>query len=108
MPSLSELDALFDILPELPPPLPRQRHQVIDESPPERYMFIPILISATQACCQRLFPCVFSPRALEVRKPNPFVALKSGKKNVVIAAVDAGSISFFRFNQGAFSEWPMT
>jgi len=42
-----------------------------------------------------------------VRRPNPFMALKAGKKIVVIAVVDAGSISFFRFGQGAFTEWPM-
>ncbi|KAF8551274.1 hypothetical protein OG21DRAFT_1467540 [Imleria badia] len=40
-------------------------------------------------------------------KPNPFLALKTGKKTIVIAAVDAGSISFFRFGQGIFEEWPM-
>jgi len=35
------------------------------------------------------------------------MVLKAGKKNVVVAAVDAGSISFFRFGQGAFEELPM-
>lgn len=40
-------------------------------------------------------------------KPNPFLALKTGKKTIVIAAVDAGNISFFRFGQGVFEEWPM-
>ena len=40
-------------------------------------------------------------------KPNPFLALKTGKKVIVIAAVDAGSISFFKFGQGVFEEWPM-
>lgn len=40
-------------------------------------------------------------------KLNPFLALKTGKKTIVIAAVDAGSISFFRFGQGVFEEWPM-
>lgn len=40
-------------------------------------------------------------------KPNPFLVLKTGKKTVVIAAVDGGNISFFRFGQGAFEEWPM-
>ncbi|KAK0476599.1 tRNA-splicing endonuclease subunit sen54 N-term-domain-containing protein [Armillaria novae-zelandiae] len=41
------------------------------------------------------------------RRPNPFVALRAGKKTVVIAAVDSGNISFFRFMQGAFMDWPM-
>lgn len=40
-------------------------------------------------------------------KPNPFLALKTGKKTVVMAAIDAGNISFFRFGQGVFEEWPM-
>ena len=40
-------------------------------------------------------------------KPNPFLALKTGKKVIVIAAVDSGSISFFKFGQGVFEEWPM-
>jgi len=40
-------------------------------------------------------------------KLNPFLALKTGKKTIVIAAVDAGSISFFKFGQGVFEEWPM-
>jgi len=35
------------------------------------------------------------------------MVLKSGKKQVVVAAVDAGSISFYRFVQGAFEELPM-
>ncbi|KAG1824181.1 tRNA-splicing endonuclease subunit sen54 N-term-domain-containing protein [Suillus variegatus] len=39
-------------------------------------------------------------------RPHPFAALKAGKKNIVIAAVDSGNISFFRFSQGAFEEWP--
>jgi len=48
-----------------------------------------------------------SQRTKRTLKPNPFLALKTGKKTIVIAAVDAGSISFFRFGQGVFEEWPM-
>jgi len=33
------------------------------------------------------------------------MAIKAGKKTVVVAVVDAGSTSFFRFGQGAFEEW---
>ncbi|PFH45425.1 hypothetical protein AMATHDRAFT_88815 [Amanita thiersii Skay4041] len=40
-------------------------------------------------------------------KPNPFPVLKMGKKIIIIAAVDSGNISFFRFGQGSFEEWPM-
>lgn len=39
---------------------------------------------------------------------NPFPSLKTGKKMVVVAVVDAGTISFFRFGQGVFTEWPMS
>jgi tRNA-splicing endonuclease subunit Sen54 len=35
------------------------------------------------------------------------MALKQGKKMIVVAAVDAGNISFYRFGQGAFEEWTM-
>jgi tRNA-splicing endonuclease subunit Sen54 len=40
-------------------------------------------------------------------KVNPFMALRQGNKSVVIAVMDAGTVSFFRFGQGAFEEWPM-
>jgi len=35
------------------------------------------------------------------------MALRQGKKVVVIAVVDAGSVSFFRLGEGVFAEWPM-
>jgi tRNA-splicing endonuclease subunit Sen54 len=35
------------------------------------------------------------------------MALRQGNKSVVIAVVDAGTMSFFKFGQGAFEEWPM-
>ena len=41
------------------------------------------------------------------RRPHPMAAIKQGKKVAIIAVVDAGSPSFFRFGQGEFSEWPM-
>jgi tRNA-splicing endonuclease subunit Sen54 len=60
---------------------------------------------------QRLFYAKLdhsSSRSSTIVKPNPFVALKTGKKAIIIAAVDMGNISFFKFGQGEFSEWPMT
>jgi tRNA-splicing endonuclease subunit Sen54 len=33
------------------------------------------------------------------------MAIKAGKKTVIVAVVDAGSTGFFRFGQGAFEEW---
>ncbi|KAK7031218.1 tRNA-splicing endonuclease subunit sen54 [Paramarasmius palmivorus] len=41
------------------------------------------------------------------RGPNPFSALRAGKKTVVVAVVDAGNVGFFRFAQGEWGEWPM-
>lgn len=41
------------------------------------------------------------------RRPHPMAAIKQGKKVAIIAVVDAGSPSFFRFGQGEFAEWPM-
>ncbi|KAF8603085.1 hypothetical protein BDV93DRAFT_473781 [Ceratobasidium sp. AG-I] len=40
-------------------------------------------------------------------KPNPFVHLKSGRKSVIVAAVDGTMISFLRFGEGDFTSWPM-
>lgn len=111
MPSLYELTALFDILPEIPPPEPRRRHQIPKKTsaePSEKGPSSASLPVVQQPLMRRLFPWAFRAELLPVRKPNPFVLLKSGKKNVVVAAVDAGSISFYRFGQGGFEELPMT
>jgi tRNA-splicing endonuclease subunit Sen54 len=119
MPTLQELTDLFDVLPEVPLPPPRQRRQLPGASnvtaainpvqPP-----IPEISSqnAQPTLIRRLFPWIFSTAPLAnlpppKRKPNPFVALKTGKKIIVIAVVDASSTSFFRFGQGEFTEWPM-
>jgi tRNA-splicing endonuclease subunit Sen54 len=40
-------------------------------------------------------------------RPNPFAVLKVGKKAAIVAVVDSGSISFFKFGQGVFPDWPM-
>ncbi|KZT65818.1 hypothetical protein DAEQUDRAFT_730993 [Daedalea quercina L-15889] len=112
MPTLTELAALFGALPELPPPLPRKRqsfaqHKADATAPP------PASTSQTthppSSLVQRLFPWAFPSRASPepVRNANPFLSLKTGKKMVVIAAVDAGMTSFFRFGEGVFTEWPM-
>jgi len=108
MPSLFELTALFDILPELPLPQPRQRRPHIGTVTSN----VPVVVRPVPApvnewsLLRRLFPWAFRPDPKATRKPNPFAALKACKKNIIIAAVDAGSISFFRFGQGAFEEWP--
>jgi len=56
---------------------------------------------------QRLFHTIFGSSPFErppQQKPHPFAVLKQGKKMIVVAAVDHGNISFFRFSQGAFEE----
>lgn len=40
-------------------------------------------------------------------KPQPFAAIRAGHKNVIIGVVDAGTVSFYRFGEGCFDEWPM-
>ncbi|KDR82508.1 hypothetical protein GALMADRAFT_237839 [Galerina marginata CBS 339.88] len=114
MPTLQELTDLFDVLPEVPLPPPRQKRPIPGATPS-----IPTAVAAQLnsdplpelSLLQKFFPWFFpSPPTVASpppRKPNPFLALKTGKKVIIIAAVDAGSISFFRFGQGEFTEWPM-
>ena len=118
MPSLQELTDIFDVLPEVPLPPPRQRRQIPGApitTATLKHVQPPMLEMSSQNAqptlfC-RLFPWIFSmpPTNLSLpgRKPNPFVALKTGKKVIIIAVVDASSTSFFRFGQGEFTEWPM-
>jgi tRNA-splicing endonuclease subunit Sen54 len=116
MPTLQELSDLFGVLPELPLPLPRQKRPANNaqeqSKPNEQAKAVPPAPSSTtteQSFLRRLFPWAF-PTTLQTTKGpkvNPFMALKSGKKMIIIAAVDSGNISFFKFSEGAFSEWPM-
>lgn len=118
MPTLQELTDLFDVLPEVPLPPPRQRRQLPVASNTTAALkpvqpLMPEISSqnAQPTLIRRFFPWIFSAPPANLsspkRKPNPFVALKTGKKIIVIAVVDASSTSFFRFGQGEFTEWPM-
>ncbi|KAF8195394.1 tRNA-splicing endonuclease subunit sen54 N-term-domain-containing protein [Pholiota molesta] len=121
MPSLQELTDLFDILPEAPLPAPRQKRPqstIGSELPVAPQVQMPSTkigesSGSDKSFIRRTFPWFFpsSPSTLAsstpVRRPNPFVALKTGKKIVIVAAVDSGNTSFFRFGQGEFTEWPM-
>ncbi|EGO19318.1 hypothetical protein SERLADRAFT_479745 [Serpula lacrymans var. lacrymans S7.9] len=117
MPSLHELTALFDVLPETPPPLPRQRGVPSAKPPninaPASNSPLAPTLQPPSLSLRRMFrwmlPSTPAPPSVSTQqqKPNPFAALKAGKRSAVIAAVDAGNISFFRFSQGAFEEWPM-
>ncbi|TFK27574.1 hypothetical protein FA15DRAFT_635476 [Coprinopsis marcescibilis] len=118
MPTLRELTDLFDVSPELPPPVPRQRYNPTQQAsklapPPAPVPQAPPAQVTEPTFVKRVFPWFFpAPQKVgalttPTRPPNPFMMLKSGKKMVVIAAVDSGSTSFFRVSQGAFEEWPM-
>ncbi|KAJ6594127.1 tRNA-splicing endonuclease subunit sen54 N-term-domain-containing protein [Mycena capillaripes] len=107
MPTLRELTDLFDISPEMPPPLPRQRRPVKGAaSPPPRTT--PVPSPPPLSLSQRILHWFRPPppaSTTPARRPHPFMAIKAGKKTVIVAVVDAGSTSFFRFGQGAFEEW---
>ncbi|KAI0647909.1 tRNA-splicing endonuclease subunit sen54 N-term-domain-containing protein [Trametes meyenii] len=116
MPTISELTALFGELPVLPPPTPRKRISFAQQKlatadksssqPSPKSLQVLKLTFAARILAwvwPRSAPTTNSP----ARPPNPFPSLKMGNKTVVIAAVDAGTISFFRFGQGVFNEWPM-
>lgn len=122
MPTIAELTALFGELPELPPPVPRKRMSFAQQ---KQAAASP---SAAQTAKQPASsPLVAQPSVARrwlrwlwptedcddkaktpTRPTNPFPSLKTGKKMVVVAAVDAGTISFFRFGQGVFTDWPMS
>ncbi|KAF8887144.1 tRNA-splicing endonuclease subunit sen54 N-term-domain-containing protein, partial [Infundibulicybe gibba] len=108
MPSIHELTDLFDASPELPPPMPRQRKLPPSQPAPRSTAPAP---AHPQSSVWQLFSWALPkqpvPDAAVMRKPNPFMALKAGKKMVIIAVVDAGNLGFFKFGQGEFTEWPM-
>ncbi|KAH7885521.1 tRNA-splicing endonuclease subunit sen54 N-term-domain-containing protein [Phlebopus sp. FC_14] len=152
MPSLHELTALFNALPEMPLPPPRRRRAQAPAAkpangataspsptagstnqatqapskassstlPPDKVASTPIPYSFFYSLLSYLpFRLLQSKHPSDPsspppksspgpNRPNPFLALKTGTKTIVIAAVDSGNISFFRFGEGVFGEWPMT
>ncbi|KAF9525500.1 tRNA-splicing endonuclease subunit sen54 N-term-domain-containing protein [Crepidotus variabilis] len=132
IPTLEELTNLFNTLPETPLPGPRKKHSQslppLAQAQPNPSQ-IPVnqqttsnltsslseITNTSNRLFTKLFPWLFRSSTLpitpttikNVQKPNPFVALKTGKKIIIVAAVDMGNISFFRFGQGEFTEWPM-
>ncbi|KAF9777543.1 tRNA-splicing endonuclease subunit sen54 N-term-domain-containing protein [Thelephora terrestris] len=126
MPTLVELTALFDVLPEIPPPMPRARQKTPTsggEKPQIKTAGNDLqsktpnpgnVASASSTSTSWFPPWPFRQQTIRQavkpnpeRRPHPMAALKQGKKVAIIAVVDAGSPSFFRFGQGEFSEWPM-
>ena len=126
MPSLSEMCDLFVMAPELPLPKPRdktaqalQRGSKTQPLPARAAKPSSIPPSSANDSSsvagwmysiagyfKRLFAKDVT-NAKRVGRPNPFQMLKLGKKMIVVAAVDCGVISFYRFGQGIFEEWPM-
>ena len=130
MPSLVELTALFDALPEVPPPMPRARQKPPANNSGDKFQgktagkdiqsktlgtggkVTTASALATSISWFSLWPfhkqtAQQSVKPTLERRPHPMAAIKQGKKVAIIAVVDAGSPSFFRFGQGEFSEWPM-
>ncbi|KAF8625909.1 hypothetical protein AX17_006635 [Amanita inopinata Kibby_2008] len=129
MPTLYELTDLFGCVPPVPPFVPRKRgvrgqeknqasankanasaramSTIPTPAPPP-----PPPPPSRPSWIQRWSPSAtpappLTPTGQTNPKPNPFASLKMGKKIIIIAAVDTGNISFFRFGQGGFEEWPM-
>lgn len=118
MPTLGELDRLLDVAPDPPSIKPRQKQQ--PRGPPSS-------LKDSKACAEatdrthtlygqesifvrflrwlRILPGVNN--GPPPRRQNPMQALKAGKRIIVVAVVDVGMISFYRFGQGAFDQWPM-
>ena len=120
LPTLQDLAALFDVLPEMPIPPPRRRNpqtlggpdsQPVSNTARSTISTPPSPPSFIWRFLQWIFPYKRDdPRSTSknaIVKPNPFVILKHGKKFAVVAAVDMGNISFFKFGQGDFSEYPI-
>jgi tRNA-splicing endonuclease subunit Sen54 len=128
MPTLAEFDHLFAGLPELPPMQPRKRPVVPEKNKNKTGLTQESQGLATQnasateslvdhsifARVRQLFGFSSTPATAVPDqpqrppwRPNPFAVLKQGKKIIVIAVVDSGSVGFFRFGQGCFEEFPM-
>ncbi|KAF8478053.1 tRNA-splicing endonuclease subunit sen54 N-term-domain-containing protein [Russula ochroleuca] len=113
MPTLAELTHMYEGLPVLPPPVPRKRNPtsqkpvVPNPSPPKGHDTISrpsILVRLLSYFPLYSSPPTSGPTPVKI---NPFMALRQGNKSVVIAVVDAGPVSFFKFGQGTFEDWPM-
>lgn len=89
LPTLGELETLFATVPLISPTAPMAGQ-----------------IGRIWSRAQRLWNRKQTPAHL-AKPVNPFFALKSGKRSVVLAVVDAGTTTMFRFIDGRFEEWPM-
>lgn len=116
MPSLAELTNMFALLPTIPPPLPRRRNPPPTTTPSSStpasteplslFHYILCLAWLPESIRTRLRPKSKTPAAPPL-KPHPFAAIRAGHKSIIIGVADAGMVSFFRFGEGCFEEWPM-
>ncbi|KAI0059647.1 hypothetical protein BV25DRAFT_1993519 [Artomyces pyxidatus] len=107
IPTLAELTTLYASLPTLPLPLPRRRNLPPAADTAAAAAGPQSLLARLHSILRwRRVPPPPQARNTEL-KVNPFMALRQGNKTVVIAAVDASIVSFFRFGEGAFEDWPM-
>lgn len=101
VPTIFELTKLFEGIPKQDPPAPRQRPQPLTRLPPSAP-------PPPASFFGRMWnPVPKDSLTPQPRKPNAFQALKAGNKTVVIAVVDAGTTSFYRFGEGIFGQWEM-
>ncbi|KAJ7600989.1 tRNA-splicing endonuclease subunit sen54 N-term-domain-containing protein [Mycena floridula] len=111
MPSLRELTDLFEIYPEVPVPPPKKRFPPTSASKPSASPQAPRPPSRPTTIIGRISAWILGERKRSgpqtPRGPNPFPALRAGHKMVIIAAVDNGNISFYRFAEGVFGSWEM-
>lgn len=92
MPTIHELTALFDAADDWR--VTQQGRQVASAPVPRRWWQVGLFRGAAEA----------SPPQ---RPTHPFVTLRAGTKSIVIAVVDAGTITCYRFNRGSFDMVPM-
>jgi tRNA-splicing endonuclease subunit Sen54 len=113
LPSLHELTNLFGQLPDVIPQASRRKREnriqeKKNDSSPSSMPPATLWFGWLQRFIGKwLFPMKWILGVVASPRQNPFALLKTGKKIIVIAAVDSGNISFFRFGQGGFDEWPM-
>ncbi|KAH8834252.1 hypothetical protein DL96DRAFT_1579986 [Flagelloscypha sp. PMI_526] len=96
MPSLQELEHLYDLIdPAPPPPTRRPASQPVVASPWHHRFLYSIGLRKDR------------PKKPQATGQNPFPHLRQGSKMAIVAVVDSGSVGFFRFGRGMFGDWPM-
>jgi tRNA-splicing endonuclease subunit Sen54 len=91
VPSIQDLVALYEIVPGIPP-----NARLLS-----KHMEMQGVTRSVFEWIRRFF------HPLTHVRPNVFKSLKEGKKSVIFAVVDAGTMNMYRFNEGCFDEWPM-